>query len=111
MASLLTLTTPSITLTNLAYTLGGTLSGTVNFSCASASLEFGSALDASAGAVNGSYSLGSGNLSLDIDNFSLNLANVADLTAATISLTYTAQASATETPTPNFGSAQPLRLS
>src|SRR5439155_21057853 len=57
LGNLLTLTTPSITLTDVDYTFGGGLSGAVGFSATGASLRLGAALDASVGQSSGSYNL------------------------------------------------------
>ena len=94
LGGLLTLTTPSITLTNIAYTVGGTLSGSVGLS-GGASLQFGSALNASIVTASGTYNLASGVLSMALTTFGLNLAGFANFGAATVSLSYNPQISST----------------
>ena len=89
LGSLLTLSTPTVTLTNVAYTLGAGLSGTVGFSASGATLQFGSALDASVGQTNGNFNLATEALSLTFASFSLSLADFANLTAQAVTLTYT----------------------
>jgi len=88
LGNLLTLTSPTVTLSNVAYTFGGNLSGTVDFSTTGASLQLGAALEASVGQSSGSYNLATHALSMTLDNFSLSLAGFANLTAAGISLSY-----------------------
>jgi hypothetical protein len=89
LGSLLTLTTPTVTLTNVDYTVGGTLTGTVGFGAGTASLQLGSELDASVGQTNGTYNLATGMLSLTLLNFGLSLTDFANITASTVTLTYT----------------------
>ncbi|MHB1421756.1 MAG: beta strand repeat-containing protein [Gemmataceae bacterium] len=88
LGSVLTVNTPAVTLTNIAYIFGGSLTGTVGISSAGASLELGSTLDASLGQTTGSYDLGTEALSVTLNTFSLNVAGFADLSAATLSLNY-----------------------
>ena len=66
-----------------------TLSGTVGFSAGSASLQFGSDLDASVAQSNGTYNLATEALSLTLATFNLSLLNFANITASTVALSYT----------------------
>ncbi len=95
LGGLLTLTTPSVSLANISYTVGGTLSGEVGFS-GGASLQFGSALSASVASVSGGYNLATGVLSLALSTFGLNLAGFANVSASTVALLYTPQSGATQ---------------
>ncbi len=98
LGSILTLQAPAVTLTDLAYTDGGTLTGTVGFSTG-VTLQLGTALDAHVGSANGTYDLDTGELSLTLNTFSLTVAGFAEVSAATIALSYTPQASTTESNT------------
>jgi len=88
LGSLLKLTKPTITLTNLAYTIGGSLSVTVGFSATGASLHLGPVLDASVGQSSGDYNLATHALSMTLGNFSLSLAQFANVTATSVALSY-----------------------
>src|SRR5262249_50371624 len=62
--------------------------GTVGFSTTGASLQLGTALDASVGQSSGSYNLATDALSMTLNNLGLNLAGFADIKASTIALSY-----------------------
>ncbi len=89
LGGLLALQAPTIiTLTNINYSFGGTLSGTVGFDTTSAVLHVGSALDTSASHLSGSYDLASGVLTVTLDSFGLDLAGFATLSASGAVITY-----------------------
>src|SRR5205807_1810275 len=87
LGSLFTLHSPTVTLTKLAYTFGGSLSGTVDFSTTGASLDLG-VVSASVGQSSGSYNLATKALSMSLGDFSLSLAGFADVSAGSVTLTY-----------------------
>ena len=88
LGGLLTLQTPTVTLSNINYTFGGSLSGSVGFSTTGGSLHLGATLNASVGVSSGSYNIASGELALALANFSLSLPNFAEVRATTLALSY-----------------------
>ena len=94
LGGVLSLTTPTITLTNLTYTYGGSLSGTLGFSAGAmtgppgAALELAQGLSVSAQTLTGSYNFGSGVLNVTLAPFDLDLSFV-NFQAASAALSYT----------------------
>ncbi|MDI1314237.1 hypothetical protein, partial [Prosthecobacter sp.] len=85
---LLSLTAPRITVTNLDYTFGGSLTGILDFYAAGASLTLGAALSASIGATHGNYNLASKELQMTLNDVAFNIGGFADISATSATLSY-----------------------
>ena len=87
LGSLVTLTAPTVSISGLGYTFGGSLRGTVGLS-AGATLHLGSAFNVSVASSVGSYDLVSKALSLQLSNFVIGIAGFAQVTIASAGLLY-----------------------
>lgn len=77
---------PSVTLTKVSYTAGGTLGGTVTLDPTTVTLTLGSAT--ASGTFSGDYNIKTGTLNAKLDSFSLNLAGFVSVTGSGLVVLY-----------------------
>lgn len=88
LGGLLALTTPALTFTDVSYTVGGSLSGTVTLDTATATLSLGSALETTASHLNVTYNLKTGVLAGTMDTFDVTLPGFVDINGSGLALSY-----------------------
>ncbi len=89
LGGLLALTTPALTFTNVSYTVGGSLSGTVTLDTATATLSLGSALETTSSHLNVTYNFKTGVLAGTMDIFSVTVPGFVAIDGSSMALSYT----------------------